>query len=58
MEAEMCDYLINGLSLNKGITTVYLEDFSFNENCTKSWPLCFAVNNTISDLNSNYRFNI
>lgn len=53
MAAELTDYLINGLSLNTGIQELVLDNFTFNENCAKSWSLCFAVNKTITSINSN-----
>jgi len=58
MVAELTDYLINGLSLNTGIKKLTLDDFKFNENCGKSWLLCFAVNNTITDIDSNFSFKL
>lgn len=55
----MCDYLINGLSLNKSIKIIILNNCNFNKKSLHSWSLCFAANTTIESFESNsYVFNI
>ena len=52
MANEISDYFINGLSLNNTITDLFLNDFEFNENCLGSWSLCFAINRSITNIES------
>lgn len=48
----MCDYLINGLSLNKSIRSLILNNIGFSKKCIQSWSLCFAVNTTLNNIES------
>ncbi|MDR3547923.1 MAG: hypothetical protein P4M11_06625 [Candidatus Pacebacteria bacterium] len=50
MSSEMGDYLVRGLSLNVGVKTLSLVNFSFNKLCIQCLSLCFAVNTAISNV--------
>jgi len=51
--SEIADFLINGLGLNSGIKIMKFINVNFSKASLKSWTFCFALNNSIQNINSN-----